>query len=246
MIYQLIRKFMEGQTTPDEERWIAHYFRSHVHLPADLELYRDMFAYFDGGMEQGVLPDFDGVKPQQNTKHHYKAMRSIWLCAVAAAVALLLVVVIPHRSELSTPDIASTDIETIDDAQHDVAKTDSLPSLPTAVPIPQQNVPMPQQKKSRTVTTKNKKHLPTGTHRHHYYMAPPKTYYADVDMLAHPATNESEASSVANAAMAAINQKCVNDELQRQQRTLAEIQQIINTTRENLVASGDFIDDDAY
>ena len=49
-IQQLIDKYMNGQTTVDEEQLIARYFRSATDLPDDLQPYRDMFAYFDEGM----------------------------------------------------------------------------------------------------------------------------------------------------------------------------------------------------
>lgn len=63
-IKQLIDRYMNGQTTVDEEQILARYFRSATDLPDDLQPYRDMFAYFDEGMPVGEVSEFDGSAEQ--------------------------------------------------------------------------------------------------------------------------------------------------------------------------------------
>ncbi len=54
-IEALLNKFMDGQTTVEEEALLADYFRSDD-VPAEWEDYRAMFDYFDRGMKDGLVP----------------------------------------------------------------------------------------------------------------------------------------------------------------------------------------------
>ena len=49
-IDELLERFMQGETSLDEEQLLADYFRSADHIPAQWEAYRTMFRYFDEGM----------------------------------------------------------------------------------------------------------------------------------------------------------------------------------------------------
>ena len=49
-IRNLLERFMEGETSLEEEQRIARWFNDHPQVDADLENYRLMFAYFDEGM----------------------------------------------------------------------------------------------------------------------------------------------------------------------------------------------------
>ena len=53
-IKALLDKYMDGQTTVEEEALLADYFRS-GDVPAEWEDYRAMFDYFDRGMEDGLV-----------------------------------------------------------------------------------------------------------------------------------------------------------------------------------------------
>lgn len=48
-IERLLRRFMDGLTTVEEENRIAEYFRTHE-VDAEWKAYKDMFAWFDDGM----------------------------------------------------------------------------------------------------------------------------------------------------------------------------------------------------
>ena len=79
----LIDKFMSGTTTLDEEKALGDFFRQTEHLPAELEPYRDMFAYFDNGMTG---------EPSDKPVSHAAPVRSLrWIAGIAAAVAVIFV-----------------------------------------------------------------------------------------------------------------------------------------------------------
>lgn len=54
-IRNLLERFMEGETSLEEEQRIARWFNDHPQVDADLENYRLMFAYFDEGMPRKRL-----------------------------------------------------------------------------------------------------------------------------------------------------------------------------------------------
>lgn len=176
-IQQLIDKYMNGQTTVDEEQLIARYFRTATDVPDSLKPYRDMFAYFDEGMPLGALPEFDGscgqsdtrVAPDSNnvvaTRRRSLRIAAWWsgAVAVAAAVALLLIM---HRPSAPVQSIASA------------AVVSDTCSTSTGVEAEQNVVtdsvklkPQPQRRRPSV--------------RRRYYIAPPKTY------LAHAAATDS-------------------------------------------------------
>ena len=82
-IKALLDKFMDGQTTVEEEALLADYFRSHDDVPAEWEDYRDMFAYFDRGMEGDLVPT---RRTALLTRRHW------WGIAAAACITAAIVV----------------------------------------------------------------------------------------------------------------------------------------------------------
>ena len=189
-IQQLIDKYMNGQTTVDEEQLIARYFRSATDVPDSLKPYRDMFAYFDEGMPLGALPEFDGSAEQTDTRvapdsNNVAAPRrrslriAVWwsgAVAVAAAVALLLIM---HRPSAPVQPIASA-----------VVVSDTC-STSTGVEAEQNVVtdsvklkPQPQRRRPSV--------------RRRYYLAPPKTYLAHAaatDSITHQANANANGSA---------------------------------------------------
>lgn len=73
-ISELIERFMTGDTTLEEEKVLGEYFRMARHIPAEWEIYRQMFGYFDRGMTNR--------KP---------ALRG-WLSSVGTVAAILIAV----------------------------------------------------------------------------------------------------------------------------------------------------------
>lgn len=227
-IQQLIDKYMNGQTTVDEEQLIVRYFRNATDVPDSLKPYRDMFAYFDDGMPLGALPEFDGSAGQADTRvapdsskvvaprRHSLRMAAWWggAAAVAAAVALLLIM---HRPSAPVPPIASA-----------VVVSDTC-STSTGVEAEQNVVtdsvklkPQPQRRRPSV--------------RRRYYLAPPKTY------LAHAAatdsiTHESNANMNGSATdcLVAIHEL---SEAERQsiERDIRESLRLVDEVRNTLLA----------
>lgn len=215
-IQQLIDKYMNGQTTVDEEQLIARYFRSATDVPDSLKPYRDMFAYLDEGMPLGTLPEFDGSAGQADTRvahdsskvvaprRHSLRMAAWWsgAAAVAAAVALLLIM---HRPSAPVQPIASA-----------VVVSDTC-STSTGVEAEQNVVtdsvklkPQPQRRRPSV--------------RRRYYIAPPKTY------LAHAAA----ADSITPAANANVNGSATDCLVAIHELPEAELQSIERDIRESL------------
>lgn len=215
-IKQLIDRYMNGQTTVDEEQLLARYFRNATDVPDSLKPYRDMFAYFDEGMPLGALPEFDGSAGQAETRvapdsskvvaprRHSLRMAAWWsgAVAVAAAVALLLIM---HRPSVPVQPIASA-----------VVVSDTC-STSTGVEAEQNVVtdsvklkPQPQRRRPSV--------------RRRYYIAPPKTY------LAHAAA----ADSITHEANANMNGSATDCLVAIHELSEAERQSIEHDIRESL------------
>lgn len=95
-IEALLDKFMDGQTTVEEEAQLADYFRSHD-VPAEWEDYRDMFSYFDSGMEGELVPE---QTPQPSLTR--LVGRRWWGIAAAAAITAVIVTLAVFRAPEST------------------------------------------------------------------------------------------------------------------------------------------------
>lgn len=99
-IEDLLDKFMNGQTTLEEEVALGDYFCTHE-VPHEWEEYRLMFGYFDRGME-GEL-----VTPREPSQSLARLMgRRWWGIAAAAAIAAVIVtltVLRPRESAISQP-----------------------------------------------------------------------------------------------------------------------------------------------
>lgn len=238
-IQQLIDKYMNGQTTVDEEQLIARYFRTATDVPDTLKPYRDMFAYFDEGMPLGTLPEFDGSAEQSDTRvapdsnnvvaPRRRSLRiAAWwsgAVAVAAAVALLLIM---HRPSAPVQPIASA-----------VVVSDTC-STSTGVEAEQNVVtdsvklkPQPQRRRPSV--------------RRRYYIAPPKTYLAHAaatDSTTHQA--DANVNGSATDCLVAIHE-LPEAERQSIERDIKESLRLVDEVRNTLLAVDmlDEIDDEA-
>lgn len=85
-IQPILERFMEGQTSVEEEHLLTEYFRTQ-HVPHEWNDYKKMFAYFDNGMKPTL---------------HKKAMWIAIASGIAAACALALFMVLqPNEAEKS-------------------------------------------------------------------------------------------------------------------------------------------------
>lgn len=93
IIRQLIKRFMDGTTTVDEEKRIAHWFKEHPKTDADLELYRKMFEWFDNGMPTNESRNaYAGESTEDAKKHSHNPKKHLRLWLYAASIAIIAVV----------------------------------------------------------------------------------------------------------------------------------------------------------
>ena len=107
-IEALLDKFMDGQTTVEEEALLADYFRS-GDVPAEWEDYRDMFDYFDRGMKGDLVSE-----QAPHLSLNRQMGRQWWGIAAAAVITAAIVgTTVLHQPTQSTitdspPYIAET------------------------------------------------------------------------------------------------------------------------------------------
>ncbi len=87
MIRQLLKRFMNGRTTVEEEERISQWFKNNPAVGEDLEPYRKMFAWFEDGMEPGAIENVAAKARQESAG---KSKRRLWLYAASVAVFIVL------------------------------------------------------------------------------------------------------------------------------------------------------------
>ena len=94
-IQDLLDKFMNGLTTLEEEAALGDYFRTHE-VPEEWDDYRQMFGYFDRGME-GEL-----ITPQAQELPFMRLMGRRWwgIAAAACITAAIVATVVLHNPAL--------------------------------------------------------------------------------------------------------------------------------------------------
>ncbi len=155
-IEQLIKRFMDGQTTVDEENRIAEYLRTHE-VEDEWKPYKDMFGWFDDGMQL----QSNGQK--HTAKNRSKAITVAMLMAAAAAIVALVMMVRP-----GTPDIMPEQ-QTVNAAGKLATEENIISSKDTlAIDSMKKEAVKPNKKKSRIK-------------RRVYKVMPPKTYLAKAE-----------------------------------------------------------------
>lgn len=145
IIRQLIALFMDGKTTVDDEERLGKWFRDHKEVAADLEPYREMFAYFDAGMPvEAIKTDTFGSDEEPQTPIEAPLKRFRWrsVAAIAASIVVLFGVAItllhgyfngsqPSENMPETTLVAA--IQTPDSVKATTEKTDTA----TVTTVPQ-------------------------------------------------------------------------------------------------------------
>ena len=141
-IEALLDKFMDGQTTVEEEALLAEYFRS-SDVPAEWEDYRLMFDYFDRGMEGDLVP----VEQQRPTLTRLIGRRWWGIAAAACITAAIVATAVLHQPESTTtvpetPEIASNEAAPIGETQDVASLHDTEPSPESSItrPVETQNL----------------------------------------------------------------------------------------------------------
>ncbi len=131
-IARLLDRFLQGNSTLEEEQILADYFRSAADLPAEWEDFRTMFHYFDQGMEhidyaqQGeVVSGLLSASPSVGRR----SMRR-WLTAAASLLILVGMAVSYHHFRHEKPaQVAMTHVR-----QQPIARKVNTPPALIATP----------------------------------------------------------------------------------------------------------------
>ena len=163
-IKALLDKFMDGQTTVEEEALLADYFRS-ADVPAEWEDYRVMFDYFDSGME-----DYPVTVEQPRPTLTRQMGRRWWGIAAAACIttAIVATVVLHHPTATmtvpETPPVASNKSTPIGETQDfaSLQTTGQSPETSITRPVETQNLasqsrPARSIRSTRRLQAENKK-----------------------------------------------------------------------------------------
>ena len=129
-IEALLDKFMDGQTTVEEEARLGEYFRTHADVPAEWEDYRLMFGYFDRGMEGELVP----VEQSRPSLTRLMGRRWWGIAAAACITAAIVATAVLHQPttttvEPETPLVASNDTTPAGETQ-DFASLQTTPEQP--------------------------------------------------------------------------------------------------------------------
>lgn len=152
-IKTLLDKFMDGQTTVEEDAMLAEYFRSD-NVPAEWEDYRLMFDYFDRDMEGDLVP----VEQPRPSLTQLMGRRWWGIAAAACITAAIVATVMLHRPATvpETPPIIAQKADSI--ATPVAVETKQQPQqLASANPVRPNNPVNPVSRKIRRLQTRNER-----------------------------------------------------------------------------------------
>ncbi len=152
-IKALLDKFMDGQTTVEEEAMLAEFFRSDD-VPAEWEDYRLMFDYFDRDMEGDLVP----VEQPRPSLTQLMGRRWWGIAAAACITAAIVATVMLHRPATvpETPPIIAQKADSI--ATPVAVETEQQPQqLASANPVRPNNPVNPVSRKIRRLQTRNER-----------------------------------------------------------------------------------------
>ena len=127
-IARLLDRFLQGDSTLEEEQILADYFRSAADLPTEWEDFRTMFRYFDQGMEH-----IDYAQQKEAASGLLSASPSVgrrstrwWLTAAASLLILVgMAVSFYHFRQEKPTQVAMTHVR-----QQPIARKVNMPSAP--------------------------------------------------------------------------------------------------------------------
>lgn len=131
-IARLLDRFLQGDSTLEEEQILADYFRSAIDLPAEWENFRTMFRYFEQGMEH-----IDYAQQEEMASGLLSASPTVgrrssrwWLTAAASLLILVgMAVSFYHFRHEKPAQVAITHIR-----QQPIARKVNTPSAHVATP----------------------------------------------------------------------------------------------------------------
>lgn len=150
-IHVLIKRFMAGLTTREEEDRLAAYFRQNE-VDEELLPYKRLFAWFDEGMPSDSLssenapaksPSMETSPGRQTystaTPRPVRLRKWAFVIMAAAAVALLLVMVWPHAEPQSVTNHVAQSPSPV--SEEPVASQDTLVADTASLPKPKKEKP---------------------------------------------------------------------------------------------------------
>ncbi len=190
IIRQLIHRFMEGETTPEENDKIAAWFKAHPDVSDDLRDYQAMFGYFEAGMPWDFAASTaeDECDEQLPTRKKKRLLYPLWI-SIAASVALVVLFSNPYSQNKESDKPLAV-----------IIKSDSVTSTPSTSAA---DIPSGKEKKIHEMPTLQLKEIqPTNTkktnryRKHLFEIAPPKMDLAKVTSV------ESQVATIASSASA--------------------------------------------
>lgn len=173
-IYKLLNKFMDGQTSIEEEKEIGKWFAKHKNVAADLEDFRQMFVYFDQGMplnSNGHMPDVVETKQDKVLSINKKTV--LILAAACVAIVILMTSTFWNASPLNDRSQVACAAPIDSTSGRIVGCKTILPSIDSVENI-KPNI--------RSNIKSNKK---VRYHKNMYTPAPPKMLYAEMSKQAY-------------------------------------------------------------
>ncbi len=153
-IEQLIKRFMDGHTTVDEEKRIAEYLRTHD-VEDEWKAYKDMFGWFDEGMPLQT----NGQK--HTAQNRSKTITVAMFIAAAAAIIALVIFMRPGNSDITPTQQTANVTNQFATEEKVISAKDTL-----AIDSMKKEAVKPNKKRSRIK-------------RRVYNVMPPKTYLAE-------------------------------------------------------------------
>lgn len=170
-IEQLLNRFMDGQTSLDEEDRLARYMRR-ADVPEEWQAYKEMFAWFDEGMPQ------DAPSTAQTRRRARRV--AMWAgLAAAAAVALTVVMTLP-KAAVTLPAVQPQPVV----ASADTAATRHYDAAADSTNTHGRKGTMPARR---------------SYYKYKYQPAPPKNYYAEAAPAPEYADTAAETGMMAEA-----------------------------------------------
>ena len=154
-IRQLLTRFMDGQTTVEEEQEIARWFAARREVAPDLEDYRQMFAYFDAGMPEEDVAVTPVAAGRSSSVARSIALRVAMIAAACVAVAVVMTLALSPSPAADSMQIAAVPVDTVSGASV------HAPSVPKADRV------------------KSEKPKARRYHKYMYTPAPPHPLYAE-------------------------------------------------------------------
>ena len=157
-ITRILGKFMTGETSLEEEKMLAQYFRTHE-VGDEWQEYKEMFALFDNG-EVDIEPDdasnqsFDAdnekIKMLPKAVNEKPKIMSIWWLTAGIAASVLLLLALYDKGNDVKPEVQPM-VAQHTEQQNSTKKAEEVHQIQEA-PVVAQSTPVKRMRKATTTT----------------------------------------------------------------------------------------------